>query len=176
MEFEEALTAAVKHIVFRFIRPNTNATVISVDKLKNTCNVAENGTDFKVNNVMLMSVEDDFAKKLVVYPKVGSTVGIAFLWRTSNKAQVIKYSEVDEILLNGDEFGGMVKVGALVGRINDLENAHNDLVSKWNSFCSSYAPGSPASVGTPPTLSTQTLEPINNTTVEHIENPKVKHG
>ena len=61
------------------------------------------------------------------------------------------------------EFGGtaknLVRFQELETGFNELKGTVNDMVEAWNLFCSSYLPGSPTTVGTPPTLSTSTITP-----------------
>jgi len=51
----------------------------------------------------------------------------------------------------------MVRYSELESAFNELKSDHNTLAQKWDSFCSSYAPGSPSTVGTPPTLAASTV-------------------
>lgn len=54
-----------------------------------------------------------------------------------------------EILGSDDN---LVRFKKLEEGFNELKDDHNALVQKWNAFVAAYVPGSPASVGTPPTL------------------------
>lgn len=56
-----------------------------------------------------------------------------------------------------------------------LKSTVDDLVTKWNAFCGSYVPGSPSTVGTPPTLSTSTVTP-NTSNFSLIKNSKIKYN
>lgn len=59
------------------------------------------------------------------------------------------------------EIGGntdfMVRYSELENAFDQLKSDHNQLAQKWDSFCSLYTPGSPSTVGTPPTLATSTV-------------------
>lgn len=182
-EFGEAFTNAVLSIVKNRFKPTIVATVESVDKANNVCTVIETGTNFKITNVRLLSVEDSFETQLAVYPKVGSLVSVAYLFASRNKAIVIKYSEVDEIALRGDQFGGLVKVESVVSKLNALESRFNDFKAKFNShthvFSGAAVVGgvSGTSSGTTnATLGTITNSNITNTVRADLENEKVKHG
>lgn len=54
-----------------------------------------------------------------------------------------------EILGSDDN---LVRFKKLEEGFNKLKDDHNALVQKWNAFVAAYVPGSPSSVGTPPTL------------------------
>lgn len=75
------------------------------------------------------------------------------------------------------EIGGntnfAVKYNELKQENDKLKSTVNDLIQKWNAFCSSYAPGSSSSVGTPPTLSTSTVTP-NASDWSLSKNDKIK--
>jgi hypothetical protein len=132
MEFGEAITLLIERIVSRLRKPNTICEVVSVDKAKNTCQLKETGSNKTIANARLLSVVDDFEKKFVVYPKVGSLVSIAYLFGGSDKCIVTKYSEVDEILLNGDEFGGLAKTEKIAQRLTRAEEAIEQLRDDFN--------------------------------------------
>lgn len=57
----------------------------------------------------------------------------------------------------GGDAGNLTRFQELETGFNQLKSDHNELVSEWNSFCASYVPGSPTTIGLPPTLSTSTV-------------------
>lgn len=76
------------------------------------------------------------------------------------------------ILINGDN-NNAVLFNELKTEFNKLKQDHNTLVQKWNAFCSAYAPGSPSSLGTPPTLATSTVT-ANSSNIDNAKNAKIK--
>jgi len=99
--------------------------------------------------------------------EIGSPVVIGYI----NKNQLAGVGEkrIYSLKSNGDlsqyvwlkndgtaEFGGntdnFVRYSKLEDAFNRLKTDHNELVAKWNAFVSAYAPGSPSTIGTPPTL------------------------
>jgi hypothetical protein len=58
--------------------------------------------------------------------------------------------------LNGTD-DNLVRFSALESGFNELKGDLNDMISKWNSFVTAYVPGSPTTVGLPPTLSGQNV-------------------
>lgn len=58
---------------------------------------------------------------------------------------------------------------------NKLKATINDLVQRWNAFCNAYTPGSPSTLGTPPTLTASTVT-SNASDFTKIKNPKIKYN
>jgi hypothetical protein len=125
MEFGDVFRKAVLSVVANLFKPNTVCIVKSVDKVANTCDVVETGSNYEIKKVRLLSVENSFVTQLAVYPKVGSVITIGYLLGSRNKATVINYSEVDEIWLRGNQFGGIVKADVLKEEIEKT----NEVVS-----------------------------------------------
>lgn len=57
----------------------------------------------------------------------------------------------------GGDADNMVRFSELETAFNQLKDDHNALAQKWDAFCSAYTPGSPSTVGTPPTLASSTV-------------------
>lgn len=170
------LRKAIRKMALDNLPDTCNAEVISVDKEKNTVEVKVLKTDVTLPDVTLLSIEGNPKNKMVVYPVKGSIVTIEFMGKTDEAATVIKVNEVESVLIGGDQFGGLVKVEALVGKINDLEDKVNSVIEKWNTFAAAYTPGSPSALGTPPTLATSILSILVKTLRSEVENEIVKHG
>lgn len=114
----------------------------------------------------------DAKKGFVLEPKDGSIVVITVTSDTTGFVSMV--SEVNQIYLNGDNEGGIVKVSDLVDRINDIKDVVNDLITKYNTHTHILT----LSAGTGTAAATTTTEPdtIPNTTVNELQNNKVKHG
>lgn len=61
-----------------------------------------------------------------------------------------------QVLGDSDNF---VRYSKLEQAFNDLKASHNELAQKWNTFATTYVPGSPATAGSPLTLTTSTVQP-----------------
>jgi hypothetical protein len=178
-DFGEAFKAAVMAVVKNWVKPSTIAKVESVNKVNNTCNVIETGTKYKITNVRLLSVEDSFETQLAVYPKVGSLVSVAYLFASRNKAIVIKYSEIDEIALRGDQFGGLVKVESVQQNLDELKSyvlAMKSAVSTALLAIDSTIPGTGLPSGTAGKNSFNTSMTTESIDFVAMENEKIKHG
>lgn len=57
----------------------------------------------------------------------------------------------------GGDTGNLTRYQELESAFNQLKDDHNTLAQKWDAFCASYIPGSPSTVGAPPTLSASTV-------------------
>lgn len=140
-----------------------DATVNSVDETARTCEAT--ALTGKVGDIIpdvrLMSDADD---GVLLIPTVGSTITVAI----SVFADVIMVgcSGLDKIILMGGDLGGMVKAIDLVIRLNKLENAYNDLVSKFNTHTHNVtatgAPTGPSLLPEPNTLALTVRADIEN--------------
>jgi hypothetical protein len=164
--------------------------VVSVNEAKRTVNATTvtgvSGTEVK--DVMLMADLDD---GILLIPAVDSNIIIGY----TNEVQpyVMMYSELSKVLLivgdfaleisnkiklNGDEYGGMVKIQETVDALNRLETKVDDLITKYNAHIhiTTATVGATPTPGTiAPTTSTET--PIGTqTTVADLENETIHHG
>lgn len=120
--------------------------------------------EFEVN--LQTSVSDG----LIIVPKVDSDVVVLFSKNTN--PLIIQYSDIDEYILNGVDFGGMVKVIELTEKINNLENKLNDLITACSNQIVTLAPS-----GTFPLAPYFTsVTPLIQTQQSEIENTIIKHG
>ncbi len=146
-----------------------DATVNSVDESARTCEVT--ALTGKIGDIIpdvrLMSDADD---GILLIPTVGSTITVAI--SVFADVVMVACSGLDKIILMGGDLGGLAVVGDLVTRLNKLENAYNDLVSKFNLHTHNVtATGTP----TGPSL---LLEPttLTLTVPTDIENPNITQG
>jgi hypothetical protein len=110
---------------------------------------------------------------LLITPTKGSVVIATFL--SKDTAFIGLYSEIDTIELRGNQYGGLIKIEDLVGKLNDIENKVNGLITKFNSHTHLYAPGPSAPIPTAPTVTPET--PITPITLKtDLENDKINHG
>ena len=113
--------------------------VNSVDTSARTCEVSPLNGKADLFDVRFQA-ELSLTEGVFIEPKVDSTVFVAFI--NSVQAAVVLCSEVENIyidtqgdtIFNGGTLDGMVKVGDLVTKLNNLENDLNDIklaVSGW---------------------------------------------
>jgi hypothetical protein len=75
-----------------------------------------------------------------------------------SQSQYIWLKNDETIEIGGDE-DNLVRYSKLETAFNELKSDHNDLALKWSTFASTYVPGSPSTVGLPPTLAGQNVNP-----------------
>ena len=111
-------------------------------------------------------------KGFVLEPKDGSYIALTTTSETTGFVSMV--SEVNQIYLNGDNEGGLVKVQDLVDRLNDIKNVVNDLITKFNSHTHPYLNVTTPAFTSPTAM--QEAGSVPNTTVSQLENTKIKHG
>lgn len=177
MEFNEAFARAVRKIMKPFIEGNmtVTATVISVDKTKDTCVVQETGDDNELTDVRLISVIDTISKKVVIYPKVGSIVLVGFIGKSKRAMSfVVQYSETDGLMLNGNDYS-MVKAEELKTQLDKNNDLMTAIITVINSSVPITEPGSGSPSAFQAALKTAiTLKTLGD--FSNIKNDKVKHG
>lgn len=151
--------------------------VDSVDSNNNTCNVTPADGSPQFHNVRLRSIIDNNQQGFIPIPKVGSWVLVGCISEIDAYRFVILYQEFDmwkiicdNIQLNGDQFGALIKIDELVKKINRLEDI---VANHQHTYISS---GSPAVTTQVPGPSTTSQVILMNTTVNDLANNNVKHG
>jgi hypothetical protein len=168
----EALKNAIKKIALGESEGICTAEVLAVNKSKNTCDVKVLKNNNEVFDVLLQSIEGGFESPIVAYPVVGSLVTIAFLGKSGDAAIVLKTTEVDEIILGGVTFGGLVKADVLKTELDNLRSYASALktaTKALGTILDGIAPGTSAAFET--AMIGQTTGDFSS-----IKNEKVKHG
>lgn len=186
-QFNERLSAASGGTFY--------ATIESVDEKMRTCSVAIDGVIF--NEVMLHAVADDKLKGFCFIPKIDSTVLVSRI-AGSNMMFVAMFSQVDKVLLtvgekveltitgdkvelkadeivfNGGENKGLVKVEQLQKNLDSLktyvEAIHAALPSAFSAVGAAMLSNGAAG-GTAYT----TAMAGKSVVLENMENQKIKH-
>lgn len=144
-------------------------TVDSIDTTKKTCYclpIDESKADLM--NVRLMA---DNKTGFLIIPKVGSVVIVSYI--SNEMTYVSMFSEVDEIQLNGDNYGGLVRIQELTDKLNNLENAFNQHLVLYNAHTHAGVTSGGSSTAVPTAVDTNVLTPTVKT---ELENQTVKHG
>lgn len=155
--------------------PSVVCTVDSVDLVNKTCYCIPVTGEADLLDVAIFADPDK--KGFMAVPKVGSTVYVKF--KGKHSAFVAMTSEIDLLHLNGDNFGGIVKVDNLITSLNNLEGFANKVIAAVIAInaAAASAPAVPVTNATlaaflatitPPTplvLSTSAI--MQNTTVKH---------
>lgn len=165
-------------------------TVKSVDEAKRTCvaTTVSGVSGVELKDVMLMASVDD--GKLLV-PAVDSNVIVQ--WSDKVTPYVAMYSELSKVLyvvgdnaieisdkvkVNGEDYGGLIKIEKLVEKINAIESKVDSHIANYNTHIhiTTATVGATATPGTiAPTTSTETAIGTK-TKVSDLENETIQHG
>lgn len=115
------LSDAIKKLAATGLMACMNGEIISVDKTEMTCEVGFEDDD----SVVASLVCGDKKKGIIQIPKIGSNVIVMFYSPTI--AFVVIVDEVEEILINGGENGGLVNVEDLKSWMSNVESDLNTL-------------------------------------------------
>lgn len=161
-------------------------TVVSVNEQARTCVAATvtGVSGVEIKDVMLMASVDDGC---LLIPAVDSNIIVS--WSDKVQPFVSMYSELskvlyivgdnaieisDKIKLNGDEFGGLIKIEELVSKINALES---DLNSLKDVFSTSWTPvANDGGAALKLAAATWYGQAITETQVSDLENETIQHG
>lgn len=143
-------------------------TVVSVNSNEKTCTVKTIDTDVELYKVKLMANNNT---GFLILPKVNSIVVVSMV--NEFTGYIGMFSEIDSIYLNGTNYDGLVRINDLVTKLNNLESAFNQHVTKYNAHIHSGGVLTGALTGVPTVPETNTLTP---TVKSDLENTTVKHG
>lgn len=151
------LSNAIKKLAASGLMACMNGEIISVDKTEMTCEVSFGDED----SVVASLVCGDKKKGIIQVPKVGSNVVVMFYSPTV--AFVVMVDEVDEILINGGENGGLVNVEELKSWMSNVES---DLSTLKTLLSTSAVAGNGAALGIVFNPATKNTE-IEDKTIKH---------
>lgn len=143
-------------------------TVESVNLTDKTCYCIPVNGDADLQNVRLNADKKD---GFLLIPKADSLVVVSFI--NDSAGYISMVSEVDEIHLNGTNYGGLVRINDLVTKLNNLEAAFNTHITNYNLHThAGVAVG--ASTTTP--VVTPDIQVLTPTIITDLQNNTVKHG
>lgn len=140
--------------------------VSSVDETAKTCYCES--IDPSVADIADVQLIADNKTGFLIIPSVDSIVTISFL--SNQTAYVSQFSKFDKMLLNGDSYGGLVQIKALVDKLNALEDWINKFTVIFNALT---LPVSGSTAGPPASPLTDIFI---DTTITELENKTVQHG
>lgn len=179
--------------LIRKVIPNMSVLceVISVDEANYTCECKPIDGGPSYHDVRIKAIVDG-AAGLILIPKVKSTVIISAVQNNDNYRYISKYSEISKVLiecdnamkieinkttgevhLNGNTYGGLVKVQECANKIASLEQVVNSILTALKTTSIPLAPSGTYAFA-PLYASINLITPV--TTKNDLENTKVKHG
>lgn len=99
----------------------TQGEVVAVEDL--TCTVKIG--DAEIEGVRLRASLTGRDRQILTVPKVGSCVTLGCLTADLNNLVVLQVDEIEKIIVNGGELGGLIKIQELTDKINALVEAFN---------------------------------------------------
>lgn len=111
--------------------------VVSVEGI--TCTV-EFGS-MKVSGVRLRASEASEDAQLLIVPRVGTAVIVGSLSGDLAELAVLSVDAIDRIEINGGKLGGLINIGALTDKINELVqafNSHTHTIPAGKIVCGEY--------------------------------------
>jgi hypothetical protein len=141
----------------------------SVDKTKFTCTLTPVGRLDKYYNARLTTTEG-VGNSVVIIPREGSFVMASIIHE--NDVFVSMVEDAEKIIIRSEEYGGLVKVGELVSRLNAIETAFNNLLTEYKTHVHSGVTTGGGMSG----ATTVTQTSIETTKQDQLENKEVLHG
>lgn len=166
------------------------AKVKEVDETNYTCDVIPVDSEAEIFTVRLKPTIDAIKKGIIAIPAKDSFVIIGLLNKNKNSAFVVWCSTIKKyyiigdggntlefkddgtILINGDDYEGLVKVNDLVDRMNKIESAHNNHLTLYGTHVHLGGTISGSTGITTPDITNTLVQTVKS----DIENEKVKHG
>lgn len=99
----------------------TQGEVVAVEDL--TCTVKIG--DAQIEGVRIRASLTGRDRQILTVPKIGSCVTLGCLTADLNNLVVLQVDEVEKIIVNGGELGGLIKIQELTEKINALVDAFN---------------------------------------------------
>lgn len=99
----------------------TQGIVVEVSNMSCTVQIGE----ARLEGIRLRASLSDNERQTVMIPKVGSPVTLGSLSGDFNDMVVLQVDEVDSVIFNGGQLGGLINIEALTEKINELVDAFN---------------------------------------------------
>lgn len=148
-------------------------TVTAVDADANTCSVQPANGGALREGVRLCAAIKSITNPVVIVPELDSTVICGIIENNKRAVFVMLCTEVAEVRLRGDGYGGLVKAGDLVDKLNAIEQDLNTLKTVFSTWVVVPADGGAALKAIAATWYGDQLTP---TVADDISNDNVKHG
>lgn len=112
--------------------------VKAVDGTTCTCEIG----DMTLDGIRLRASMTDRDRQMLIVPKTDSAVTLGCLRGDLSQLVVLQVDEIENIIINGGELGGLIKIQELTDKINEL-------VDKFNSHTHTLATGTVNVTGSP---------------------------
>ena len=137
---------------------------------------------FSDDDIRVRAVIDSSDSGIFIKPKIGSSVLCAQIEGKLESMVVLTWSDIEHVKfgktkidLNGDSFGGLVRIQELESNLNSLKTAIENLKTAISTGISAVGVGSAANGNTGSTAFNTAAAAIQ-IQFQDMENKKVKHG
>lgn len=176
MASNRELRDAIRRIVGYEKQYSIIAEVKSVDKEKRTCVVVPLNGQVELTDVRLQSIQSS-TSGIYLEPAIGSYVIVGFI--DENEAFIALTEKIEEIeiiasgtvKINGDEFGGLVKINELKSQIEKNTNLLKAIQNAFSLWIPVTSDG-----GANLKLASASFINLGTANLENIENEKIRHG
>lgn len=148
-------------------------TEVNTDDYTIDCEPIDGGAAYY--HVRLRATRNGDTEGVIPIPVIGSFVIIGIIGNSDSQAIVLLCEKVQtymvmctDIQLNGTTHKGLVKIDALVQKLNIIEAKHNELIATFNAHVHSALNVVPAPLSTA-VITKQTI-------IDELENKNVQHG
>ncbi len=145
--------------------------VTAVDNDSQTCDVEPLNGDAPILGVKLKAREDSEPDGIVVFPTVGSDVVVGFSEGNDVDAFVLVFSDFDQMVIDGGENEGIVKLPVLRDEIAKINNFLIQIKQGFTSWVPVPNDGGAALKG----IMTSALGNVQTADLSQAGNDKIKH-
>lgn len=112
---------------------------------------------------------------IIITPVTGSTIIVTRIGK-SDELYISMFSAVDRVVIDGGEYGGLIKIQEQINKLNALVKTVNSLIQQYNTHTHQVATTGSASAQTgTASATTMTAQAAQEFKREDYENEKVKH-
>ena len=149
------------------------AQVTAVNSEKGTCDVEFLDKDLAPHKGVHLNSGLSTSNGFMQIPKINSFVYVSIVNNDEQWAFVSLFTELDEIRLRGNDFGGLAIVGSVTDRFNAIEKDLNKLKTVFKNWITAGGDGGAALKAL---ASEWYASQLTETKRSDIENDKVNHG
>lgn len=128
-DFLDLIKAEIKKDADKERFYSQHGTCKDVDKTERTCTFVPAGDDAERYNIRFQSLMGSI-RGWVVIPVEGSAITVTFVNKSTGFVSLTE--DIEEIIYQGGSNGGLINIEPLITKMNNLENAHNALLAKYN--------------------------------------------
>ena len=171
MSLESIITEAIEKIAAKRLPMSvTEGVVVTVDKDKRTCDIERDGLP-ELFEVRLNAVTTPTGV-FTIYPKAKSMVLCAMIENNPTDAYVLSCTDIEEIVFNDGENGGMLKVDSVASELQSIKDDLNSIKTAFSNWVVVASDGGAALKLATASWCSQQLADVDT---DALQNLKFKH-